>query len=70
MLEGTVGFWYRFYNGPKGRVQMNIAWSYLQRNSWTGSVYSNPNGTGSIVGTSDPAGNNNMVFTSLRYYIP
>jgi len=62
VIEGTVSWIYRFYNGPKGRVQMNIAYSLLQRNSWTGT------GTGGAL--IDPAGNNNMVFTSLRYYIP
>ncbi len=62
LIEGTVSWLYRFYNGPKGRVQMNVAWSYLQRNSWTGTV--------SPGVYSDPAGNNNMVFTSLRYYLP
>ena len=62
VIEGTVSWLYRFYNGPKGRVQMNVAYSFLQRNSWTGTV-----STGVY---SDPAGNNNMVVTSLRYYIP
>src|ERR1700730_1085465 len=24
IIEGTVGFWHRFYNGPKGRIQWGI----------------------------------------------
>jgi hypothetical protein len=62
VLEGTVSVVYRFYNGPKGRVQANVAYSYLQRNAWGGTV--------SAGVYSSPAGNNNMVFTGLRYYIP
>ncbi|MDR3735795.1 MAG: hypothetical protein P4L10_09705 [Acidobacteriaceae bacterium] len=61
VIEGTISGVYRFYNGPKGKVQLNIAYSILQRNAWTGT-----NGTSTL----DPAGRNNMVFTSLRYYIP
>jgi hypothetical protein len=69
VIEGTVSGVYRFYNGPKGKVQLNIAYSILQRNSWAGTVtagaaYNTP------AATSSPAGRNNMVFTSLRYYIP
>ncbi|HEY0308532.1 MAG TPA: hypothetical protein VGB94_10255 [Acidobacteriaceae bacterium] len=69
LIEGTVSGVYRFYNGPKGRVQFNIAYSILQRNAWagtvtTGAAYNTP------AATSSPAGRNNMVFTSLRYYIP
>jgi hypothetical protein len=69
LLEGTASVIYRFYNGPKGRVQVNVAYSFLQRNAWAGTVtagsaYNTP------AATSSPAGNNNMVFTSLRYYIP
>jgi len=68
LVEGTVSGVYRFYNGPKGRVQLNIAYSILQRNAWAGTiagtVYNAPTATAS------PSGRNNMVFTSLRYYIP
>jgi hypothetical protein len=61
LLEGTLSVVYRFYNGPKGRVQMNVAYSYLKREAWTGTI-----GTG----FGAPNGNNNMAFTSLRYYLP
>jgi hypothetical protein len=36
LLEGTLGFWYRFYDGPKGRMQFGGQYSYAQRNTWSG----------------------------------
>ena len=63
LIEGTLGFWYRFYKGPKGTVQWGAQYSYVARNTWFG--------TGMIKGTAaQPYGNENMVFTSFRYYIP
>ncbi len=62
LLEGTIGFWYRFYNGPKGRFQFGSQYSYVQRNTWSG-----VNASGVGVG---PHGLDNMVFTSMRYYLP
>jgi hypothetical protein len=62
ILEGTLGFWYRFYNGPKGRFQFGGQYSYVQRNTWSG-----VNAAGDGVG---PHGLDNMVFTSVRYYLP
>src|SRR5277367_4507425 len=63
IIEGTFGFWYRFYNGPKGRFQWGPQYSYVVRNTWSG-----VNGAG----TSTPAAHaiDNMVFTSFRYYLP
>ena len=57
IIEGTIGFWYRFYNGPKGRVQWGPQYSYIVRNTWSG-VGGNPSAT------------ENMFFTSFRYYLP
>jgi hypothetical protein len=57
IIEGTIGFWYRFYNGPKGRVQWGPQYSYVVRNTWRG------------VGGA-PSGTENMFFTSFRYYLP
>jgi hypothetical protein len=57
IVEGTVGFWYRFYNGPKGRIQWGPQYSYIDRNTWAGTG-GNPNAT------------ENMFFTSFRYYLP
>ena len=36
IIEGTVGFWYKPYNGPKGRLQMGSQYSYLTRDAWVG----------------------------------
>jgi len=57
LIEGSIGFWYRFYNGPKGRLQWGPQYSYLVRNTWRG--------TGG-----DPSATENMFFTSFRYYLP
>jgi hypothetical protein len=63
--EGTLGFWYKFYQGPKGRFQFGVQYSYITKNAWsgTGGV---PAG-GLAIG---PKAVDNMIFTSLRYYIP
>ena len=57
IVQGTVGFWYRIYKGPKGTVQFGPQYSYVVRNTWSG------------VG-GDPHGIENMAFTSFRYYLP
>jgi hypothetical protein len=57
IIEGTAGFWYKPYNGPKGRLQMGGQYSYVTRNAWSG-----------IGG--QPQAINNMFFTSFRYYLP
>jgi hypothetical protein len=61
LVEGTLGVWFRLYNGPKGRLQFGPQYSYLTRNAWTGK-----NGAG----TSAPHGIDNMAFASFRYYLP
>jgi hypothetical protein len=63
--EGTLGFWYRFYQGSKGRFQFGVQYSYLDKNAWSG--------TGGVTaGTPaiSPKAINNMVWTSFRYYLP
>jgi hypothetical protein len=62
VMEGTLGFWYRFYNGPKGRFQFGTQYSYVTRHTWSGEA--GPGTSGS------PSGLDNMVFTSFRYYLP
>ena len=57
ILEGTAAFFYKFYNGPKGRMQLGAQYSYLTRNAWSG------------VG-GQPKAIENMVFSSFRYYLP
>jgi hypothetical protein len=58
ILDGTFGFWYRLYNGSKGRLQFGSQYSYVVRNTWAGA------------GGYTPHGIENMVFTSFRYYLP
>jgi len=57
LVEGTVGFWVRSYSGPKGRIQWGPQFSYINRDTWSG--------TGG-----EPHGLDAMVFTSFRYYLP
>jgi hypothetical protein len=67
--EATAEFVYRFYNNPKyGRFQYAMQYSYLSRDAWAGlltGTYGSPTAT-----YGGPKATNNMVFTSLRYYIP
>jgi len=64
ILEGTLGMWYRFYNGPKGKLQMGLQYSYLDRNQWSAINPADP-----AVGIS-PNATENMFLTSFRYYLP
>ncbi|HUI84789.1 MAG TPA: hypothetical protein VL240_11220 [Candidatus Binatia bacterium] len=64
--EGTAGFWYKFYNGPKGRLQMGLQYSYLTKTAWTGIGTARP----VPAGTPTPTAIDNMFFTSFRYYLP
>jgi hypothetical protein len=63
VIEGTVGFWYRFYNGPRGRFQFGAQYSYLTRDTWSGVGFTKGVGV-------TPEGIDNMVFTSFRYILP
>jgi hypothetical protein len=65
LTEGTLGFWYRFHNGPRGRYQWGMQYSYVTRQTWSGI---GPSGAGQPGVT--PEGLDNMVFTSFRYYLP
>jgi len=65
LIEGTVGFWYRFYTGPRGRFQFGTQYSYVTRDTWSGV---GPSGAGHPGVT--PDGIDNMVFTSFRYVLP
>jgi hypothetical protein len=61
--EFTAGYWYNLYNGPKGRLRQGLQYSWFERDLWSGAG-----------GTTNPGGGahgtDNMVFTSLRYYLP
>ncbi len=69
VIEGTTGFWYKPYNGPKGRLQMGIQYSYLVRTAWVGYGLP-PYTTLPSTSTLQPKAIENMVFTSFRYYLP
>jgi hypothetical protein len=62
IYEGTVGFWYKLYNGSKGRIQFGPQYSYVDRVSWFGK--------NSPTIPNSPQGYDNMLFTSFRYYLP
>jgi hypothetical protein len=62
ILEGSIGFWYRVYNGPKGRIQFGPQYSYIDRNTWSG--------MGATPGERTPNAIENMVLSSFRYYLP
>ncbi len=62
--EATLGFWNKIYQGEKGRVQWGLQYSYIYRNTWSGS--DGLTGTTSV----SPHAVNNMFFTSFRYYLP
>jgi TolA-binding protein len=56
--EITGGYWYDFYKGEHGRFRQGIQYGYAVREGWSGL---------SGIGTK---GIDNMVWTSLRYYLP
>lgn len=60
--EGTIGFWFKPYDGSKekvnrGRIQFGPQFSYVDRYAWSG------------VG-GQPHGLDGMIYTSFRYYLP
>jgi hypothetical protein len=65
ILEGTMGFWYKPYNGPKGRLQFGAQYSYLTRTAWSGIGTKLPVPVGA-----NPSAIDNMVLTSFLYYLP
>jgi hypothetical protein len=68
LLEGTIGFWYRFYKGPKGAVAVGMQGSYVVRNTWSGvGLATSPTGYGL---SGQPTVSEPMWFTSFRYYLP
>jgi hypothetical protein len=65
ITEGTLGFWHKFYNGPKGGLRWGIQYSYFTKSGWSGNG-GLPAGTPGIA----PKAVDNMIWTSFRYYIP
>jgi hypothetical protein len=58
ITEGTIGFWHKVYTGPKGGMRWGIQYSYITKTGWSGAS-----------GIS-PKANDNMLWTSFRYYLP
>jgi len=56
--DGTLGYWYDFYKGPKGRLRQGIQYGYAVREIWA-------DATGYA-----PKSIENMFWTSFRYYLP
>jgi len=69
LIEGTAGFWYRFYQGSKGRFQLGAQYSTYVRNTWRGVGTATVNGI-TYTTNGGPHAEENMIFTSLRYYLP
>jgi hypothetical protein len=68
IVEGTLGFWHKIYNGPKGRIQWGLTYSYITKYGWSGNNF---NSTTGVAGPSlRPHAVDNMVWTSFRYYLP
>lgn len=69
VIEGTAGLWYSFYAGPKGTFKLGLQYSHEAYNTWEGL-----GSTGVCASTANPScapsSSENMVFTSIRYYIP
>ena len=57
ILQGTLGFWNKLTQGPKGGLRWGIQYSYFTREGWSG-------------GGISPKAVDNMVWTSFRYYLP
>lgn len=62
--EGTLGFWYKFYQGPKGGFRFGLQYSYFEKYGWSGN--NNVAGAAGIA----PKAVDNMIWTSIRYYLP
>jgi hypothetical protein len=65
--EGTLGFWYKFYQGPKGGFRFGVQYSYFAKNGWSGN--NSASGTSTAPGFA-PKAIDNMIWTSIRYYLP
>ncbi len=71
--EFTAGDWYNIYAGPKGRLRFGLQYSLIRRDLWSGSGVL-PSGTTLTNYVPNPNGGangeDNMFFTSFRYYLP
>lgn len=63
IVEGTLGFWHKIFQGDKGGLRWGIQYSYFSKMGWSGD--NNTGGPGI-----SPKAVDNMVWTSFRYYLP
>ena len=63
IVEGTLGFWHKIFQGDRGGLRWGIQYSYFDRMGWSGN--NNSGGAGIA-----PKAVDNMLFTSFRYYLP
>jgi len=56
--EGSIGFWHKFYQGPRGGLRWGLQYSYITKSGWSGASGIAPKAV------------DNMVFASFRYYLP
>jgi hypothetical protein len=57
IYEATAGYWYRLYGGESGRIEQGNQVAYIHRTLWSG------------IGRT-PQGQDVVVYTSLRFYLP
>lgn len=61
--EFTAGYWWNIIAGAKGRLRQGVQYSLIRRDLWSGNGGTlNPGGSAH--------GDDNMIFTSFRYYLP
>ena len=65
IMEGTLGFWHKLYQGPKGGLRWGLQYSYFTKSGWSGS-----GGLAAGAPAISPKAVDNMIWTSFRYYIP
>ncbi|MHB8483369.1 MAG: hypothetical protein ACYDBV_11655 [Nitrospiria bacterium] len=58
LTQFQPGFWYRFFKGKEGTTAVGVSYSYTNRQLWEGA------------GGLQPSGYENIVMTSVRYYLP
>ena len=63
IVEGTLGFWHKIFQGDKGGLRWGIQYSYFSKMGWSGD--NNTGGPGI-----SPKAVDNMIWTSFRYYLP
>lgn len=61
--EFTAGYWWNIVAGTRGRLRQGFEYSLIRRDIWSGAGGTTNPGNGAH-------GDDNMIFTSLRYYLP